>query len=137
MIIFKKIYEYLKPILILLITVLLVFTLTSYLISQFSVERKDFSTKLKEIQSIHDAEMKKIAESQQEERRLHEQNLRKLQEDLALSLSRHEEKLKELEKVKEETSKKLLEKYKSDPAGLSRELGRVTGIPVFLPIEKH
>ncbi len=137
MIIFKKIYEHLKPILILLITVLLVFTLTSYLISQLSVERKDFSTKLKEIQSIHDAEMKKIAESQQEERRLHEQNLRKLQEDLALSLSRHEEKLKELEKVKEETSKKLLEKYKSDPAGLSRELSRVTGIPVFLPNEKH
>jgi len=136
MLILKSLYEFLKPALLPIAVVLIVVSFFNHVFSQFKNEREDFSTKIKEIQVIHDAEMKKILEAQDQERKQHEKNLKKLQEDLDASLIRHEEKLKELERVKEETSKKLLEKYKGDPTGLSSELGRITGIPVLIPSEK-
>jgi flagellar motility protein MotE (MotC chaperone) len=131
-----KIYEFLKPIFPTIALILTAITLYNCVIREFRGEREDFSAKIGELQKAHDEEVKKMLDAQAEERRLHEQNLAKLQQDLDSAMSKHEEKLKEIEKSREEISKRLLEKYKDDPVGLSRELGRVTGMPVFLPNEK-
>lgn len=136
MLVFKKLYDFLKPVLLPFVLVVLTLAVFNHVIAQFKSERQDFSTKLKEIQGIHDAEIKKMHDAQEQERLQHEINLKKLQEDLDVALVRHEEKLRELERAKEQTSKALMEKYKGDPAGLSREMGRATGIPVLLPDEK-
>ena len=104
--------------------------------SQFKGERESFAERVREIQGIHDEELKKVLDAQAAERERHEQNLRQLQQELTTAMAKHEEKLKELERQKEAESKRLFEKYKDDPAGLAHEVSRVTGIPVYTPVVK-
>jgi hypothetical protein len=137
MIFLKKIYELSKPFLVPAIVILLAFFIIGKVISSLNIDREDFSAKLKEMQSIHEAELKKILDAKAEEARRHEENLVNLQRSLDVAVAKHEEKLKELEKNKEEAIKKILAKYKDDPAGLSRELGRVTKLPVLIPNENQ
>lgn len=135
--ILKKTWDFLRPAALPLMVVALVLLSGRYILSQFRNDRNDFSERMKEIQSIHDTELKKILEAQAAERERHEQNLRQLQQELSTAMAKHEEKLRELEHQKEEESRRLFEKYKNDPAGLAQEVSRVTGIPVYTPDSKR
>lgn len=128
---FKSLYDFLKPAIFPACLIFLVIFFLNQASENLKSENLSTSKRLRELQDIHDIEMRKILESQAEERKRHEENLKKLQEDLNSSLLKHEEKLKEIEKIKIEESKKLLEKYKEDPVGLSLEMSKVLGIPVL------
>lgn len=128
---FKSLYDFLKPAILPACIVLLAAFLLNRVSENLRSENVRNSEKLREMQDIHDAELRKILSSQAEERKRHEENLKKLQEDLSNSLLKHEEKLKEIENIRAEESKKLLQKYKEDPAGLSLEMSKALGIPVL------
>jgi hypothetical protein len=130
--IIKKIWEFFRPVLLPIGAVILIAFLFRQLMSLTRGEHQNFLDRMNEIQKIHDFEMKKVMEAQAQERERHEQNLRQLHTDLNSAVQRHEEKLKELEHQKQEEGRRLLEKYKDDPVGLAREMGRVTGIPVYV-----
>ena len=129
---FKKIWESLKTVLLPVLVLLAFFFAGRNFLSQLSGERNSFAARLQEMQRIQEDEMKKILDAQSQERQRHEQNLKQLQQDLDTAIVKHEEKLKELERQKQEEGRRLLEKYKDDPVGLAREMGRVTGIPVYV-----
>jgi len=128
----EKVWNFLRPAVLPLLILLCIFFSGKYFLSQFKSDRNDFSERMKEMQGIHDAEMKKIIEAQTAENERHEQNLKQLQQDLSVAIEKHEEKLKELERQKEAESKRLFEKYRNDPTGLAQEVSRVTGIPVYV-----
>lgn len=132
----KKTWEFLRPALLPFLILSICFLGARYLVSQFKSEHESFTERVKEIQNIHDEELKKIMDAQAAERERHEQNLKQLQQELTTAMVKHEEKLKELEKQKEAESKRLFEKYKDDPKGLAQEVSRVTGIPVYAPTVK-
>jgi len=132
----RKIWKFLRPVALPAAIIFACFFGAKYLISQFRSDRDGFVERVKEMQAIHDEEMKKILEAQSAERERHEQNLRQLQQELTTAMVKHEEKLKELEKQKEAESKRLFEKYKDDPVGLAQEVSRITNIPVYTPSAK-
>lgn len=130
----KKIWD--SPSFLHVAFILLAFFGAKYFLNQFRNDRDSFVERLKEVQIIHDKELEKVLKAQIVERERHEQNLRKLQQDLNAAIAKHEEKLKELENQKEAEVKRIFEKYRNDPSGLAQELGRVTGIPVYIPEAK-
>ena len=133
----NKIWEFFKPHIVPIALVAGIYFGGKYFLSSLMQHQSDdFSERIQKIQSIHDAEMKKIIDAETTLRAQHEKNLSDLKEQLDASIKKHEEALKELEDNKKKEIERLTKTYENDPDGLARELSRVTGLKVYVPQEK-
>lgn len=96
-------------------------------------ETNSYIENMKQMQQIHDEELKKINSAYDEERKQHEVNVAKLQSDLDDARSRYKEASEALDKKKKVEVKSLVDKYGDDPAGMAKRISQVTGFKVVMP----
>ena len=130
--ILSKSWELVKPHVFPMLLVLVV------TFAAFKLYRRDLSNiseRLNQMQLIHDEELKKVRDIYTEERREHEENLKKLQAALEDVEKKHDEDIKALDEKKSKTVKKLVETYKDDAKGMTEQVSKATGFPVYVPVQ--
>ena len=114
---------------------LLVFVVTFVAFKVYRRDTVSISDRLNQMQLIHDEEIKKVRDIYTEERRAHEENLKKLKSDLEDVLKKHEEDIKALDEKKSKTVRRLVETYRDDAKGMTEQVSKATGFPVYVPVQ--
>jgi len=99
----------------------------------FKRSQDGFVAQLKQVQDIHEVELKKVVDAQVEERLQHEANLKKLQDDLSAAQVQHDTAVKVLEVKKQNQVTQLVHQYAADPTGLAKKLNESMGFQIILP----
>lgn len=91
--------------------------------------------RLKDIDSVHREELKKIDEARLRERKEKEESERKYQEALVLIREKYESDKMSLDKRKEKEIKRIVAHHGNDPKELALQLSKATGFEVIMPEE--
>lgn len=92
-----------------------------------------FADKLKEIQTAHDEELRKINAAREQERKEHEANLKRLEQSLKAVQEQYDAAKKDLDSKKKKEIEELVRLYKDDPETLAKKLSEATGFVIVLP----
>jgi hypothetical protein len=88
---------------------------------------------IKQIELIHQEELRKINAVINEERLQREVNIAKLQSDLDDARTKYKESVDLLDKKKKVTTTALVQKYFGDPMGMATKISEITGFKVVMP----
>jgi len=88
---------------------------------------------IKQIELIHQEELRKINAVINEERLQREVNIAKLQSDLDDARTKYKESVDLLDKKKKVTTTALVQKYSGDPMGMATKISEITGFKVVIP----
>lgn len=88
---------------------------------------------IKQIELIHQEELRKINSVINEERLQREVNIAKLQSDLDDARTKYKESVDLLDKKKKVTTTALVQKYYGDPMGMATKISEITGFKVVMP----
>lgn len=89
--------------------------------------------RIKQIEYIHQEELRKINSALDKERKQHEVNIIKLQAELLETSKKYKESLEILGKKKAVNTNTLIQKYSGDTTGMAKRIAHITGFNVVMP----
>lgn len=112
----------------------LIFLVLSAIVAFFLLrgQRINFADRLSEINDVHVQEIKKINAIRDKEQRQYKENQRKFEDMIEKIKLQYDVELAELDKKTKKRVDVILDKYKSNPEKLAKELSNVLGFEVEL-----
>lgn len=135
----QRIWSYLQPHVGTILISVTFFALGAYLFNKREIslasERESYMQKIKAMRDDYDATLKTIQDASVEERKQHQENMKVWKQAMEDANAQYQSALAEIMKKKAEQTRKLIEVYGNDPAGMAEQVSKVTGFKVVSPEE--